>query len=215
MLGRSTAGLVTVSVPVLAALLLAGCSNDPADAPVSPSTVTVTPSSAAAPSGAPAPSGAAAPSASATPEPAPSETPAAAPTAAADPGVLPPCSDAALTVSAGPVQEADTLRRVLVSFTNTSSQACGLVSYPTADLLGGPGTVLVHVAKRPANAAPRLTLQPGDAAGADVESSTIDSTTGEKCGRTGTLAVTPPDNTQQRVLEVFLPICDATISAVG
>lgn len=214
MLGRSTAGLVTFSVPVLAALLLAGCSNDPADAPASPSTVTVTPSSAA-PSAA-APSASATPQApSATQAPVPSETPAAGPSAEAEPGVIPPCSDAALTVSAGPVQEADTLRRVVVSFTNTSSQACGLVSYPTADLLGGPGTVLVHVAKRPANAAPRLTLQPGDVAGADVESSTIDSLTGEKCGRTGTLAVTPPDNTQQRVLEVFLPICDATISAVG
>ncbi|MFB1296393.1 DUF4232 domain-containing protein [Mycobacterium sp. pW049] len=210
MLGRSAAGIVTVSVPVLAALLFAGCSNDPADTPASPSTVTVTPSSAA-----PSASATQAPSASATQAPVPSETPAAAPTAAAEPGVIPPCSDTALTVSAGPVQEADTLRRVVVSFTNTSSQACGLVSYPTADLLGGSGTVLVHVAKRPANAAPRLTLEPGDNAGADVESSTVDSSTGEKCGRTGTLAVIPPDNTQQRVLEVFLPICDATISAVG
>lgn len=204
MLGRSPAGLVKLSVPALAALLLAGCSQDPADPPAS--TVTVNPSTSAAPS---------TPTVSATP--APSETPTAtpAPTAATEPGVIPPCSDAALAVSAGPVEEVDTLRRVAISFTNTSSQVCGLVSYPTADLLGGPGTVLVHVAKRPANAAPRLTLQPGDAAGADVQSSTIDSSTGEKCGRTGTLAVTPPDNTQQRVLDVYLPICDATISAVG
>lgn len=212
MLGRSAAGIVTISVPVLAALLFAGCSNDPADTPASPSTVSVTPSSAPPPPAAGTPQ---APSASATQAPVPSESPAAAPTAEAEPGVIPPCSDAALTVSAGPVEEADTLRRVVISFTNMSSQACGLVSYPTADLLGGPGTVLVHVAKRPANAAPRLTLEPGDTAGADVESSTIDSSTGEKCGRTGTLAVIPPDNTQQRVLEVFLPICDATISAVG
>lgn len=204
MLGRSPAGLVKLSVPALAALLLAGCSQDPADPPAS--TVTVNPSTSAAPS---------TPTVSATP--APSETPTAtpAPTAATEPGVIPPCSDAALAVSAGPVEEVDTLRRVAISFTNTSSQVCGLVSYPTADLLGGPGTVLVHVAKRPANAAPRLTLQPGDVAGADVQSSTIDSSTGEKCGRTGTLAVTPPDNTQQRVLDVYLPICDATISAVG
>lgn len=208
MLGRSTAGLVKLSVPVLAALLLAGCSQDPADPPTS--TVTVTPSSSAAPS---APSAAQAPVPSETPTAAPATT--AAPTTATEPGVIPPCSDAALAVSAGPVEEVDTLRRVAISFTNTSSQVCGLVSYPTADLLGGPGTVLVHVAKRPANAAPRLTLQPGDVAGADVQSSTIDSTTGEKCGRTGTLAVTPPDNTQQRVLDVYLPICDATISAVG
>ena len=204
MLGRSPAGLVKLSVPALAALLLAGCSQDPADPPAS--TVTVNPSTSAAPS---------TPTVSATP--APSETPTAtpAPTAATEPGVIPPCSDAALAVSAGPVEEVDTLRRVAISFTNTSSQVCGLVSYPTADLLGGPGTVLVHVAKRPANAAPRLTLQPGDVAGADVQSSTIDSSTGEKSGRTGTLAVTPPDNTQQRVLDVYLPICDATISAVG
>lgn len=204
MLGRSPAGLVKLSVPALAALLLAGCSQDPADPPAS--TVTVNPSTSAAPS---------TPTVSATP--APSETPTAtpAPTAATEPGVIPPCSDAALAVSAGPVEEVDTLRRVAISFTNTSSQVCGLVSYPTAELLGGPGTVLVHVTKRPANAAPRLTLQPGDAAGADVQTSTMDSTTGEKCGRTGTLAVTPPDNTQQRVLDVYLPICDATISAVG
>ncbi|MDA2892416.1 DUF4232 domain-containing protein [Mycolicibacterium sp. BiH015] len=216
MLGRSAAGLVKLSVPALAALLLAGCSQDPADPPAT--TVTVTPSTSAAPSPSATPP---APTVSATQAPAPSETPTAAPaptpapTVVAEPGVIPPCSDAALAVSAGPVEEVDTLRRVAISFTNTSSQVCGLVSYPTADLLGGPGTVLVHVAKRPANAAPRLTLQPGDAAGADVQSSTIDSTTGEKCGRTGTLAVTPPDNTQQRVLEVYLPICDATISAVG
>ncbi|WP_165606800.1 DUF4232 domain-containing protein [Mycolicibacterium iranicum] len=219
MLGRSTAGLVTISVPVLAALLLTGCSDD-SDSPA-PATVTVTPSSSAAPS---APSAAqsapqSAPPAQnpATQAPAPAQTSTAAPapTAAAEPGVLPPCSDAALTVTAGPVQEADTVRRVDISFTNTSSAACGLVSYPTADLLGAPGSVLVSVAKRPANAAPRLTLQPGDVAGADVQSSTIDGTTGEKCGRTGTLAVTPPGGTQQRVLEVFLPICDATISAVG
>lgn len=212
MLGRSTAGLAKLSVPMLAALLLAGCSQDPADPPTS--TVTVTPSSSAAPSpSAPTVSATQAPASSETPTAAPAPTP--APTAATEPGVIPPCSDAALAVSAGPVEEVDTLRRVAISFTNTSSQVCGLVSYPTADLLGGPGTVLVHVAKRPANAAPRLTLQPGDVAGADVQSSTIDSTTGEKCGRTGTLTITPPDNTQQRVLDVYLPICDATISAVG
>ena len=107
------------------------------------------------------------------------------------------------------------MRRVVISFANTSSQVCGLVSYPSADLVTATGGVLVHVAKRPANAAPRLTLQPGDIATADVQSSTIDSSTGESCGRTGTLAVTPPDNTQQRILEVNLPICDATISSVG
>lgn len=208
MLGRSPAGFAKPSIPVLAALLLAGCSQDPADPPAS--TVTVNPSTSAAPS---TPTVSATPAQSETPTAAPAPTP--APTAATEPGVIPPCSDAALAVSAGPVEEVDTLRRVAISFTNTSSQVCGLVSYPTAELLGGPGTVLVHVTKRPANAAPRLTLQPGDAAGADVQSSTIDSTTGEKCGRTGTLAVTPPDNTQQRVLDVYLPICDATISAVG
>ena len=212
MLGRSTAGLVTISMPVLAALLLTGCSDASDSAATQTSTVTVSASTSAAPS----PS-APAPAVSATQAPVPSETPTAAPatTTATEPGVIPPCPDAALTVSAGPVEEVDTLRRVAISFTNTSSQVCALVSYPTADLLGGPGSVLVHVAKRPANAAPRLTLQPGDVAGADVQSSTIDSTTGEKCGRTGTLAVTPPDNTQQRVLDVNLPICDATISAVG
>ena len=137
------------------------------------------------------------------------------PTPAGEPGVLAPCPDAALTVTAGQVEQSDTMRRVVVTFANTSSQACGLVSYPAADLVTAAGGVLVHVAKRPANAAPRLTMQPGDVATADVQSSTIDSRNGQSCGRTGTLAITPPDNTQQRILEVNLPICDATISSVG
>ncbi|MDG4662992.1 DUF4232 domain-containing protein [Mycobacterium sp. 236(2023)] len=204
MLGRSTAALLTGSAAIL---LLAGCAQDATEPAAA--TVTVTPSSTAATTSTPTTAPEAAPTSTEVP---PSETPAAT---AVEPGVIPPCSDAALTVSAGPVEEADTMRRVVISFANTSSEVCGFVSYPSADLLGGPGNVLVHVAKRPANAAPRLTLQPGDVATADVQTSTIDSATGESCGRIGTLAVTPPDNTKQRVLEVNLPICDATISAVG
>ncbi|PRC44912.1 hypothetical protein C6A85_97815 [Mycobacterium sp. ITM-2017-0098] len=102
-----------------------------------------------------------------------------------------------------------------MSFTNSSTQMCTLVSYPGADLVGGPGGVLVHVARRPANAAPRLELLPGEVATADVQASAIDTTTGDPCGRIGTLVVTPPNNVEPRLLEVYLPICDATISSVG
>jgi hypothetical protein len=75
--------------------------------------------------------------------------------------------------------------------------------------------VLVHVERRPANAAPRLELQPGEVATADVAASAVDAATGEPCGRIGTLTVTAPNNDQPHLLEVNLPICDATISAVG
>jgi hypothetical protein len=126
-----------------------------------------------------------------------------------------PCADDDLTVTSGQVEDADTMRRVVVSFTNTSPDVCALVGYPGADLVTAAGGVLVHVARRPANAAPHLELHPGEVATADVQAFAIDTTTGDSCGRTGTLVVIPPNNFQSHLLEVNLPICDATISSVG
>jgi hypothetical protein len=103
---------------------------------------------------------------------------------------------------------------VTVSFKNISSHPCTLTGYPGADLVTAAGGVLVHVARRPANAAHHLTLNPGDVANADVESYAIDTTTGNDCARVGTLVVTPPNDFQSHLLPVNLPICDATISSV-
>jgi Protein of unknown function (DUF4232) len=124
------------------------------------------------------------------------------------------CSDADLTVTNGPVESASTMRRVVVSFKNTSSNPCGLVGYPDANLVTAAGGVLVHVEPRPALAAHVLTLAPGDVANADVESYAIDTTTGNSCPREGTLVVTAPNDSVAHELPVALPICSATISSV-
>ena len=58
------------------------------------------------------------------------------------------CSDADLTVTNGPIQSANTLRRVVVSFKNTSPNQCMLAGYPDANLVTAAGGVLVHVANR-------------------------------------------------------------------
>jgi prophage tail gpP-like protein len=112
------------------------------------------------------------------------------------------------------VASANTLRHVVVSFKNTSSHPCTLTGYPGADLVTAAGGVRVHVARRPANAAHHLTLNPGDTANADVEAYAIDTTTGNSCGREGTLVVTPPNDFESHTLNVSLPICNATISSV-
>jgi hypothetical protein len=75
------------------------------------------------------------------------------------------------------------MRRVVVSFKNTSSNPCGLVGYPDANLVTAAGGVLVHVENRPALAAHALTLAPGDVATANVESYAIDTGTGNSCPR--------------------------------
>src|SRR5271169_5719115 len=125
------------------------------------------------------------------------------------------CSDADLTVTNGPVESANTMRRVVVSFKNTSSNQCVLVGYPDANLVTAAGGVLVHVENRPANAAHVLHLNPGDIANADVESSALDiNGSGNPCPREGTLVVTPPGDSVSHELPVALPICRATISSV-
>jgi Protein of unknown function (DUF4232) len=124
------------------------------------------------------------------------------------------CADGDLAVTNAEVQSADTLRRVVVSFKNTSTHPCTLVGYPVADLVSAAGGVLVHVEPRPALAAHRLTLAPGDVANADAQSYAIDTATGNSCQREGTLVVTPPGGSVSHTLNVSLPICSATISSV-
>jgi uncharacterized protein DUF4232 len=124
------------------------------------------------------------------------------------------CSDADLTITNGPVESASTMRRVVVSFKNTSSNPCMLVGYPDANLVTAAGGVLVHVDQRPALAAHVLHLAPGDVANADVESYAADTTTGNACPREGTLVVTAPNDSVAHTLPVALPICSATISSV-
>src|SRR5271156_1354261 len=130
---------------------------------------------------------------------------------AATPGT---CTDSDLTVTNGPIESANTMRRVVVSFKNTSSNMCMLVGYPDANLVTAAGGVLVHVENRPANAAHVLHLNPGDVATADVESYAIDTGTGNSCPREGTLVVTAPGDSVSHELPVALPICSATISSV-
>jgi hypothetical protein len=179
-------------LPLMAAVVITGCSaqhTSPAAAPApsSPSTVTVTVT----------------PSASA----APSQTP---PT----PEAAGPCSDDDLTVTNGPLESANTQRHVVVSFTNTSAHACTLVGYPGADLVTPAGGVLINVPRRPAAAAHRLTLGPGDVATADVTAYAIDTSTGNACPRWGNLVVTPPNGFVSHPMSVDVPICNATISSV-
>jgi hypothetical protein len=179
-------------LPLVAVILIAGCSAQrtspsAAPAPSSPSTVTVT----------------ATPSPSAAPAPSPSTPEAAG-----------PCSDDDLTVTNGSLESADTQRHVVVSFTNTSSHACTLVGYPGADLVTPAGGVLINVPRRPAAAAHRLTLGPGDVATADVTAYAIDTSTGNACPRWGNLVVTPPNDFVSHPLSVDVPICSATVSSV-
>jgi hypothetical protein len=124
------------------------------------------------------------------------------------------CADADLAVSSGPIESASTMRRVVVSFKNISSSQCTLVGYPDANLVTAAGGVLVHVEIRPALASHLLHLNPGDVATADVQSYAADTTTGNNCGREGTLVVTAPHDSVAHTLPVSLPICSATISNV-
>jgi hypothetical protein len=194
-----------IALPLLAVALLAGCSAERSTPAAS--TVTVT---------------AATPSTSvAAPAPAPTQTPAApvtvtvtttpsAPTAEA----AGPCTDDDLSVTNGPLESANTQRHVNLSFKNTSSHSCTLVGYPGADLVTPAGGVLINVPRRPANAAHRLTLNPGDVATADVTAYAIDTATGNACPRWGNLVVTAPNGFVSHPMSVDVPICDASISSV-
>lgn len=137
------------------------------------------------------------------------------PTVQAAPTTPGQCGGDGLAVTARPVESVDAQRRVTVSFKNTSTQPCTLVSYPGADLVTPAGGVLINVARRPANSAPHLTLEPGEIATADVTSSAIDATSGKACARWGTLVITAPNDVVPHTMSVDLPICDATVSSVG
>ena len=134
-------------------------------------------------------------------------------TAATTPGT---CSDPDLEVSNGPIEDANTLRRVVVSFKNTSANVCTMVGYPDANLVTAAGGVLVHVEPQPALAAHVLHVNPGDVAQAAVQSSALDiNGSGNPCPREGTLVVTAPKGSVAHTLPVALPICHATITSVG
>jgi len=133
--------------------------------------------------------------------------------AATTPGT---CSDPDLAVSNGPIEDANTLRRVVVSFKNTSPNICTIVGYPDANLVTAAGGVLVHVEPQPALAAHLLHLNPGDVASAAVQSSALDvNGSGNPCPREGTLVVTAPRGSVAHTLPIALPICSATITSVG
>ena len=197
-----------IALPLLAVALLAGCSAERTTAPAAPaSTVTVT---ATAPAASPAAQSPAAPTPAAPATVTVTNTP-----AAPAPEAVGPCADADLEVTNGTMESANTQRHVTLSFKNTSSHSCTLVGYPGADLVSPPGGVLINVPRRPANAAPHLTLNPGDVASADVTAYAIDTATGNACPRWGSLVVTPPNGFVSHRLNVDLPICTASISTVG
>lgn len=197
--------IVARSLPVVAIALLAGCT-----AQQSPPASTVTVTASPAPATTPAPVSSVAP---VTVTVAPSHAPQQAPTQV--PQQVGPCADDALDVTNGAMESANTQRRVVVSFRNSSQQACTMVGYPGADLVTPAGGVLINIPRRPANAAPHLTLQPGEVGSADVLTSMIDTETGNSCARWGQLVVTPPNDVVARTLPIDLPICGASISSVG
>lgn len=188
---------VAYSLPVLAVAVLAGCTAQHSSAPAPTVTVTAAPTSTMPP---------ATVTVSVTPPPSQLPPP---------PAELGPCSDDDLVATNGAMESANTQRRVVVSFRNSSSHACTMVGYPGAVLVTPAGGVLVDVARRPANAAPRLTLQPGEVGSADVLTYAIDTDTGNSCARWGQLVVTPPNGFAARKLPIDLPICGANVSSVG
>ena len=194
-----------IALPLLAVVLLAGCSAGRTTPAAPASTVTVT---AATPSTAlPAPAPPAAPvtvTVTATPVRAP----------LSEPEASGPCTDDDLAVANGPLESANTQRHVALSFRDTSSHSCTLVGYPGADLVTPAGGVLINVPRRPANAAHHVTLNPGDVATADVTAYAIDTSTGDACPRWGNLVVTPPNGFVSHPMSVDVPICDASVSSV-
>jgi hypothetical protein len=190
-----------IALPLLAVVLLAGCPAErttPA-APVSMVTVTAT-----------TPSGPSTSQTPATPVTVTVTTTPSAPT----PETAGPCADDDLAVTNGPLESANTQRHVILSFRNTSSHSCTLVGYPGADVVTPAGGVLINVPRRPANAAHRLTLNPGDVATADVTAYAIDTSTGDPCPRWGNLVVTPPNGFVSHPMTVDVPICNASVSSV-
>jgi Protein of unknown function (DUF4232) len=199
-----------ITLPVLAVVLLAGCSAERTTPAAPASTVTVTATTPSASLAAPTPSSSQMPAVPVTVTV--TTTPAPVPQSA--PEVSGQCTDDDLAVTNGPLESANTQRQVTLSFKNTSAHACTLVGYPGADLVTPAGGVLINVPRRPANAAHHLTLNPGDVATADVTAYAIDTSTGDSCPRWGNLVVTPPNGFVSRPMSVDVPICNASVSSV-
>jgi hypothetical protein len=195
-----------IALPLLAVVLLAGCSAERTTPAAPASTVTVTATTPPAP----APSSSQPPAAPVTV----TVTTTPAPASQSAPDASGPCTDDDLAVTNGPLESANTQRHVTLSFRNTSSHSCTLVGYPGADLVTPAGGVLINVPRRPANAAHHLTLNPGDVATADVTAYAIDTSTGDACPRWGNLVVTPPNGFVSHPMSVDVPICDASVSSV-
>jgi hypothetical protein len=196
-----------IVLPLLAVVLLGGCSAERTTPAAPAPTVTITaatPSTAVAAPTSQAPAAPVTVTVTTTPAPAPLSAPDA-------PGQ---CTDDDLAVANGPLESANTQRHVILSFQNTSSHSCTLVGYPGADLVTPAGGVLINVPRRPANAAHHLTLNPGDVATADVTAYAIDTSTGDACARWGNLVVTPPNGFVSHPMSVDVPICSASVSSV-
>jgi hypothetical protein len=141
-------------------------------------------------------------------------TPIPAPQTAAPQAHANPCSDDDLAVTNGPLVSDHSERHVTVSFRNKSTHSCTLFGYPGADLDTAAGGLMIHVPRRPADAAHLVTLSPGFVASADVSAHAGDTSTGDKCARWGNLVVTPPNDSVSHTMSVAVPICDATIGSV-
>jgi hypothetical protein len=193
-----------MSLPVIAAALLAGCASEP-DTPAGSET-------------APAQSTAA---------PVSTTTVVAAPpvtvTVTASPTVQPPppaqdvapgaCTDADLSVSHRPLESQGSEYRLVLLFENTAAKRCTLQGYPGADIVNETGPA-VHVERRPQNAAPLLTLEPGDTAIADLQSSDTHPETEGPCPRWGAVTIIAPNTFQEHHLDIGMPLCKALISSV-
>ena len=191
-----------IALPLLAVAVLAGCSAERTTTPAAPAstvTVTATPPSASAAGTLPA---------------APATVTVTSTPSAPTPEAAGPCTDDDLQVTNGTLESANTQRHVILSFKNTSTHSCTLVGYPGADLVTPAGGVLINVPRRPANAAPHLTLNPHEVATADVIAYAIDTATGNACPRWGNLVVTPPNGFVSHPMSVDMPICTASISSV-
>ena len=66
-----------------------------------------------------------------------------------------------------------------------------------ADLVTPAGGVLIHVPRRPANAAHHLTLNPGDVATADVTAYGIDTSTGDRAHAGATWSLLRPTDSSR------------------
>jgi hypothetical protein len=190
-----------VSLPVIAAALLAGCSSEPATPAAQSPTI---PSSTAEP--------AQTTTAVATPPVTVTVTAPPSPVTA-EPELTGPCTDSDLVVSNKPLESQGSEYRLVLLFENNSARPCTLQGYPGADIVNQTGPA-VHVERREQIAAPLLTLQPGETAVADLQSSDTHPETEGPCPRWGEVIVIAPNTYATRNLGVGMPLCKALISSV-